>query len=76
MKQKLDNKKTSINPLQISRNKYQNGIYYLGIKAYNNLPPNIKDISNYLKKFKVKLKQILQIHSFYSLQECFNHTFS
>jgi hypothetical protein len=56
--------------------KYQNGIYYLRIKIYNNLPPHIKDISNDLKKFEVKLKQILQIDSFYSLQEYLNYRFS
>jgi hypothetical protein len=49
--------------------KYQNVIYYLGIKVYNNLSPHIKDISDDLKKLEVKLKQILQTHSFYSLQE-------
>jgi hypothetical protein len=36
--------------------KYQKGIYYLGIKVYNNLPPHVKDISNDLKKFEVKFK--------------------
>jgi ribosomal protein S30 len=56
--------------------KYQNRIHYLGIKVYNDLPPHIKDISNDLKKSKVKLKQILHIHSFHSLQEYLNYRFS
>jgi hypothetical protein len=59
-------------------NKYHKGICYLGIKVYNNLPTHtsIKDISNDLKKFEVKLKQILQLHSFYSLHEYFCYRFS
>jgi hypothetical protein len=24
---------------------YQNGVYYMGIRVYNNIPPHIKDIS-------------------------------
>jgi hypothetical protein len=56
--------------------KYQKGICYLGIKVYNNLPAHIKDILNDPKKSEVKLKQILQIHSFYSLQEYLSYRFS
>jgi hypothetical protein len=51
--------------------KYQKGIYYIGTKVYNNLPLYIKDVSKEFKKFEGKLKQFLQIHSFYSLQEYF-----
>jgi hypothetical protein len=53
--------------------KYQKGIYYLGTKVYNNLPPHIKDVSHYLKKFEAQLKQFLQLHSVYSLQEYFRY---
>jgi hypothetical protein len=56
--------------------KYQMGIKYLEIKVYNNLPSHIKDMSNNPKKFEIRLKQILQIYSFYSLQEYFNCGFS
>jgi hypothetical protein len=52
--------------------KYQKGIHYLGIKAYNNLPSHIKDMSNEPRKFEIRLKQILQIYFFYSLQEYIN----
>jgi hypothetical protein len=52
--------------------KYQKGIHYLGIKVYNNLPSYIKDMPNEPKKLEIRLKQILQIYSFYSLQEYFN----
>jgi hypothetical protein len=50
---------------------YQMGIYYSGTKVYNNLPQNIKDVSDDIKRFEVQLKQFLQLHSFYSLQEYF-----
>jgi hypothetical protein len=39
--------------------KYQKGIYYSGLKVYNNLPPHIKDTSDDLKKFEAQLKQFL-----------------
>jgi len=35
----------------------------------------VKDISNNVKKFEICLKQFLHIHSFYSLQEYFQHKF-
>jgi hypothetical protein len=39
----------------------------------NSLPPYIKVISNNVKKFKICLKQFLYIHSFYSIEEYFQH---
>jgi hypothetical protein len=47
----------------------------MGIKIFNNLPPYIKDISNNVKKFENCLKQFLRVHSFYSLEEYFQHYF-
>jgi hypothetical protein len=55
--------------------KYQKGIYYSGLKVYNNLPPHIKDTSDDIKKFEAHLKQFLHLHSFYSLQEYFHYNF-
>ena len=45
----------------------------MGIKIFNNLLSYIKDISNNVKKFEICLKQFLHIHSFYSLEEYFQH---
>jgi len=42
----------------------------------NNLPPYIKDISSNVKKFENCLKRFLHIHSFYSLEEYFQHNLS
>ena len=51
---------------------FQRGVFYSGIKAYNQLPVNIKELSYDVKQFKPALKKNLQINSFYSLEEYFN----
>jgi len=51
---------------------FQQGTFYSGIRAYNNLPKNIKDLSHNVKHFKRVLKAFFQMHSFYSLEEYFN----
>jgi len=45
----------------------------MGIKIFNNLPPYIEGISNNGKKFEICLKRFLHIHSFYSIEEYFQH---
>jgi len=54
---------------------YQKGAHYMGIRIFNNLPPYIKEISNNILKFENCLKRFLHIHSFYSLEEYFQHKF-
>jgi hypothetical protein len=49
----------------------QNGVYYSGIKMYNNLPTAIKDLSGDKNKFKLALKRYLLHNSFCSLEEYF-----
>ena len=51
--------------------KYQKGVYYLGVKVFNVLPPYIKTESDNTKEFKVVLKKFLYENSFYSLEEYF-----
>ena len=46
--------------------------YISGIKAYNHLPINIKELSYDVKRFKPALKTFFQINSFYSLEEYFS----
>jgi hypothetical protein len=43
---------------------YQKGVYCLGIKIYNSLPSNIKNVSNNPKKFKTVLKTFLYTNCF------------
>ena len=45
--------------------KYKKGVYYSGIKIFNNLPQNIKNLSWNVKKFKLALKRFLLMGSFY-----------
>jgi hypothetical protein len=49
------------------------GVYYAGIKIFNNLPAPIKDLSHDIKQFKIALKDFLYSHSFYTLDEYFNY---
>jgi hypothetical protein len=39
--------------------KFQKGVYYSGIKIFNNLPHNIKDLTNETKLFRNALKRFL-----------------
>jgi hypothetical protein len=51
--------------------KVQKGVFYTGIKIFNNLPHNNKSLFNDNNKFKYAVKKILQMGSFYSLGEYF-----
>ena len=44
--------------------KFQKGVYYSGIKIFNNLPHNIKDLANETKLFRNALKRFLLSNSF------------
>jgi len=52
--------------------KYQKGVHYAGIRAFNHLPTFIKNIANETKVFKKTLKRFLMDNSFYSMDEFFN----
>jgi len=41
---------------------YHKGPFYMGIKVYNSLPPEIKDLSHNIKKFKSSLRRFLHHH--------------
>ena len=51
---------------------YQKGTYYSGIKIFNNLPSDIKNVGGNQKKFKTALKKFLYAYSFYTLKEHFS----
>jgi hypothetical protein len=44
----------------------------LGVKDFNSLPTALKDISGEPDKFKIALRNYLEIRSFYSLDEFFD----
>jgi len=51
---------------------YQKGTYYSGIKMFNSLPSQVKDLSHNRNKFKRALKNFLYFHSFYTLDKYFS----
>jgi hypothetical protein len=52
--------------------KYQSGVFYMGIKLYNGLPPFIKKEFNNITKLEFLLKKFLLDNTFYSLDEFYN----
>jgi len=51
---------------------YQKVVYYSGIKALNNLPPNLKNLSCDVKRFKLELGKYLHLKSFYTLEKYYD----
>jgi hypothetical protein len=51
---------------------YQKGAYYSAIKVFNNLPPNIINLSCEVRRFKLELGKYLHLKSFYTLEEYYN----
>jgi hypothetical protein len=52
----------------------QKGTYYSGIKVFDSLPAQIKDLSHNTKQFKLALKSFLYFDSFYTVDEYFNYS--
>ena len=55
---------------------FQKGVYFSSIKLFNHLLLNIKSLSNEIKSFKPTLKMFLNLHSFYSVEEYFKHSYN
>jgi len=51
---------------------YQKGTYYSGIRVFNSLPSQVKNLSPNRNQFKHALKNFLYFHSFYTLDEYFS----
>jgi hypothetical protein len=60
-------------PPSTSFTKVQKGAYYLGIKIYNSLPKELKQLSKDEKFFEPALKRFLHVNFFYTLSEYFNY---
>jgi hypothetical protein len=65
--------KTNPHPPTANLTRFQNGVYYSGIKIFNNLPHNIKDLANEIILFQNALKRFLPINYFYNSEEYFNY---
>jgi len=53
---------------------FYKGPYISGTKAFNHFPRHIKILVNDTKCFKLSLKRFLCHHSFYSIEEYYEHT--
>jgi hypothetical protein len=51
---------------------YQKGVYFTGIKLFNNLPLEIKEIVGIPKQFRISLRKYLITHCFYDLEEFYS----
>jgi thiamine pyrophosphokinase len=61
--------KSDLFPPATKLTKNHKGVYYSGIKIFNQLPQSIKNLSWNVKKFKLALKKFLLLGSFYALDE-------
>jgi hypothetical protein len=57
----------------VNPTKYSKGSFISGIKAFNHLPQSIKRPATDEASFKHALKRFLCQHSFYSMQEYYQH---
>jgi len=64
--------KLNLHPPISNLSVYQKGTHYSGIKVFNSLPSQIKDLSHNRNQFKRALKDFLYFHSFYTLDEYFS----
>lgn len=64
--------KSSLHQCPSKLSVYQRGAYCTGIRVFNSLPPQIKEVSHKRQQFKCILKEFLYTHSFYTLDEYFN----
>jgi len=58
----------------VNLTKFYKGPYISGAKAFSRLPRHIKILVNDMKCFKLSLKRFLCHHSFYSIEEYYEHT--
>jgi hypothetical protein len=73
-KYKVNSEIHTIKKLQPSSNlaTHQKGIYYFGVKVFNNLPSLTKNLSDNIRQCKQALTSFLYSNSFHSLKEYFN----
>ena len=65
--------KTNLHQPTANLTKYQKGVYYSGVKIFNNLPKEIKDLTNQTTLFRNSLKRFLLLNCFYNRKEYFNY---
>jgi len=63
----------NLHPPIANLTKLQKEVYYSGIKIFNNLPHDIRDLANEITLFWNALKRFLLINSFYNSDKYFNY---
>jgi hypothetical protein len=53
---------------------FKEGAYFTGIRIFNHVPANVKELANKIELFKSVLKRYLLLQSCYSLDEYFNYS--
>jgi hypothetical protein len=66
--------KTNLHPPISNITRYQKGPYYSGKNIFNDLPENIKELSDKIVLFRTALKGFLYSNSFYSIEDFFNYS--
>jgi hypothetical protein len=60
---------TNLHPRMPNLTKFQKGVYCSGIEIFNNLPHNIKDISNEIKLFQNAFKEIFTVQTHFIIEK-------
>jgi hypothetical protein len=64
--------KSNLHPPLANFSTYQKGAYYYGIKVFNSVPTQIKDLTANINQFKCALESFLYSQAFYTFEEYFN----
>jgi hypothetical protein len=65
----------NLHPPVCNLTEFQKAVYFSVIKLFNHLLLNMKSLSHEIKSFKHALKWFLNLHSFYSVEDYFKHSY-
>jgi len=69
----ITRQKSYLSQPQANLTLYQKGVHYSGVKVFNNLPPNIRNLFSDVKKFNLELGKYLHLKSFCTLNEYYDN---
>jgi len=58
-----------LHPPSLNLTLSEKGVHYSGIRLFNHLPVLVKQLAGDIKLFKPALRNLLRLHTFYSIQE-------
>jgi hypothetical protein len=65
---------TDLHLISVRLTVFKEGAYFTGMRIFNHIPANVKQLANKIELFKSELKRCLLLQSFYSLGEYFNYS--